>query len=210
MKPRFHEEDEMDFNPDDFDTTPISKFDFEDEFEPINKIEPDYGSGDEAELKSLQARLRDLPKGHPAKKELAIRILDLHKKLSAEDPGYSSRREASTMQAKKARLKKQQWMDSIIDDQSSDSSYDGFESKKVLKCSDIILLEKKREEVMKAADKKFPNLKKAEMKKMLKDQEKGAKDFKTKSKKYFGWANDPEAAASAFIRKATGKEPKDL
>jgi hypothetical protein len=207
MKPRFHEEDDTDFNPDDFDTTPISKFDFEDEFEPVNTIEPEYGSDSEAELKSLQARLRDLPKGHPAKKELAIRILDLHKKLSAEDTGYSSRREASAMQAKKAHLKKQQWMDSIIDDEPS---YDGFESKRVLKCSDFILLEKKREEVIKAADKKFPNLKKAEMKKMLKDQEKGAKDFKTKSKKYFGWANDPEAAAAAFIRKATGKEPKDL
>jgi FKBP-type peptidyl-prolyl cis-trans isomerase len=79
-----------------------------------------------------------------------------------------------------------------------------------MRCSDFIILEKKREEVLKDADKKFPNLKKAEMKKMLKDQEKGAKDFKQKSKKYFGWAKDPEAAAAAFIRKATGKEPKDL
>jgi hypothetical protein len=113
-------------NPDDFDTTPISKFDFEDEFEPANEIEPEYGSDSEAELKSLQARLRDLPKGHPAKKELAIRILDLHKKLSAEDTGYSSRREASAMKAKKSHLKKQQWMDSIIDDEPS---YDCFESK---------------------------------------------------------------------------------
>ena len=207
MKPRFHEEDELDFNPDDFDATPASKFDFEDEFEPAHEEEPEYGSDSEAELKALQAKLRDLPKGHPMKKELAIRILDLHKKLSAEDTGYNTRREQAAMKTKKAQLKKQQWMDSVIDDESS---YDGFESKRVMKCSDFIILEKKREEVLKDANKKFPNLKKAEMKKMLKDQEKGAKDFKQKSKKYFGWAKDPEAAAAAFIRKATGKEPKDL
>jgi hypothetical protein len=207
MKPRFHEEDELDFNPDDFDATPASKFDFEDEFEPAHEEEPEYGSDSEAELKALQAKLRDLPKGHPMKKELAIRILDLHKKLSAEDTGYNTRREQAAVKTKKAQLKKQQWMDSVIDDESS---YDGFESKRVMKCSDFIILEKKREEVLKDANKKFPNLKKAEMKKMLKDQEKGAKDFKQKSKKYFGWAKDPEAAAAAFIRKATGKEPKDL
>ena len=207
MKPRFHEEDDLDFNPDDFDATPASKFDFEDEFEPAHEEEPEYGSDSEAELKALQAKLRDLPKGHPMKKELAIRILDLHKKLSAEDTGYNTRREQAAVKTKKAQLKKQQWMDSVIDDESS---YDGFESKRVMKCSDFIILEKKREEVLKDANKKFPNLKKAEMKKMLKDQEKGAKDFKQKSKKYFGWAKDPEAAAAAFIRKATGKEPKDL
>ena len=131
----------------------------------------------------------------------------LHKKLAAEDTGYLKRREAAETKAKKSHLKKQQWMDSVLDDEPS---YDGFESKRVMRCSDFIILEKKREEVLKDADKKFPNLKKAEMKKMLKDQEKGAKDFKQKSKKYFGWAKDPEAAAAAFIRKATGKEPKDL
>jgi len=207
MKPRFHDEDEMEFNPDDFDATPASKFDFEDEFEPVEKDEPAYGSGDEAELKELQAKLRELPKGHPMKKQLAVRILDLHKKLAAEDTGYLKRREAAEVKAKKSHLKKQQWMDSVLD---NEPSYDGFESKRVMRCSDFIILEKKREEVLKDADKKFPNLKKAEMKKMLKDQEKGAKDFKQKSKKYFGWAKDPEAAAAAFIRKATGKEPKDL
>ena len=207
MKPRFHEEDEMEFNPDDFDATPASKFDFEDDFEPVEKDEPVHGSGDEAELKELQAKLRELPKGHPMKKELAIRILDLHKKLSAEDTDYLKRKEHAEMKAKKAHLKKQAWMDSVLDDEPS---YDGFESKRVMRCSDFIILEKKRAEVLKDADKKFPNLKKAEMKKMLKDQEKGSKDFKQKSKKYFGWAKDPEAAAAAFIRKATGKEPKDL
>jgi hypothetical protein len=207
MKPRFHDEDEMEFNPDDFDATPASKFDFEDEFEPAKEEEPAYGSDSEAELKALQAKLRDLPKGHPMKKELAIRILDLHKKLSAEDTGYNTRRAQAEVKAQKAHQKKQQWMDSVLDDEPS---YDGFESKRVMRCSDFIILEKKREEVLKDADKKFPNLKKAEMKKMLKDQEKGSKDFKQKSKKYFGWAKDPEAAAAAFIRKATGKEPKDL
>ena len=207
MKPRFHEEDDMDFNPDDFDATPASKFDFEDEFEPAHEEEPEYGSDSEAELKALQAKLRDLPKGHPMKKELAIRILDLHKKLSAEDTGYNTRRAQAEVKAKKAHQKKQQWMDSVLDDEPS---YDGFESARVMKCSDFIILEKKREEVLKDADKKFPNLKKAEMKKMLKYQEKGAKDFKQKSKKYFGWAKDPEEAAADFIRKATGKEPKDL
>lgn len=173
MKPRFHEEDEMEFNPDDFDATPMSNFDFEDEFAPAEKPEPVHGSHSEAELKDLQARLRNLPKGHPAKKELAIRILDLHKKLSADDTGYSSRREIATQQAQKAQLKKQRWMDSIVDDEPS---YDGFESRKVLKCSDFILLESR------------------------------ANDFKTKSKKYFGWANDPEAAVSAFIKKASGSQ----
>jgi hypothetical protein len=177
MKPRFHEEDDLDFNPDDFDTTPISKFDFEDEFEPAETPEPAYGSDSEAELKDLQARLRNLPKGHPAKKELAIRILDLHKKLSAEDTGYSSRRDAAAQRAQRAHLKKQRWMDSIVDDEPS---YDGFESRQVLKCSDFILLESR------------------------------ANDFKTKSKKYFGWAPDPEAAVAAFIKKAASKEPKNL
>ena len=207
MKPRFHEEDDLEFNPDDFDTTPAANFDFADEFEPIEKEEPEYGSGDEAELKSLQAKLRELPKGHHMKKDLAIRILDLHKKLSAEDTGYNNRREQAEVKAQKAHQKKQQWIDSVVDDEPS---YDGFESRRVMKCSDFIILEKKREEVLKDADKKFPNLKKAEMKKMLKGQEAGSKDFKQKSKKYFGWAKDPEAAAAAFIRKATGKEPKDL
>jgi len=207
MKPRFHEEDDLEFNPDDFDTTPAANFDFADEFEPIEKEEPEYGSGDEAELKSLQAKLRELPKGHPMKKDLAIRILDLHKKLSAEDTGYNSRREQAEVKAQRAHQKKQQWIDSVVDDEPP---YDGFESRRVMKCSDFIILEKKRAEVLKDADKKFPNLKKAEMKKMLKDQEAGSKDFKQKSKKYFGWAKDPEAAAAAFIRKATGKEPKDL
>jgi len=206
MKPRFHDEDEMEFNPDDFDTTPASKFDFEDEFEPVEKDEPIYGSGDEAELKELQAKLRELPKGHPMKKELAVRILDLHKKLAAEDTGYLKRKEQAEMKAKKSHLKTQQWMDSVLDE----PSYDGFESKRVMRCSDFIILEKKRAEVLKDANKKYPNLSKSTMKEMLKDQEKGAKDFDKKAKKYFGWAKDPAAAAAAFIRKATGKEPKEL
>lgn len=206
MKPRFHDEDEMEFNPDDFDTTPASKFDFDDEFEPVEKDEPIYGSGDEAELKELQAKLRELPKGHPMKKELAVRILDLHKKLAAEDTGYLKRKEQAEMKAKKSHLKTQQWMDSVLDE----PSYDGFESKRVMRCSDFIILEKKRAEVLKDANKKYPNLSKSTMKEMLKDQEKGAKDFDKKAKKYFGWAKDPAAAAAAFIRKATGKEPKEL
>lgn len=206
MKPRFHDEDEMEFNPDDFDTTPASKFDFDDEFEPVEKDEPVYGSGDEAELKELQAKLRELPKGHPMKKELAVRILDLHKKLAAEDTGYLKRKEQAEMKAKKSHLKTQQWMDSVLDE----PSYDGFESKRVMRCSDFIILEKKRAEVLKDANKKYPNLSKSTMKEMLKDQEKGAKDFDKKAKKYFGWAKDPAAAAAAFIRKATGKEPKEL
>ena len=207
MKPRFREEDEMEFNPDDFDATPASKFDFEDEFEPVEKEEPMSGSGDEAELKMLQAKLRDLPKGHPMKKDLAIRILDLHKKLSSEDSGYTERRARAVEKAKKAELKKQQWMDSVLSDDDNEAP---FESKRVLRCSDFIILEKKRAEVLKDAGKKYPNLSKGKMKEMLKDQEKGAKDFDKKAKKYFGWAKDPAAAAAAFIRKATGKEPKDL
>ena len=41
MKPRFHEEDDLEFNPDDFDTTPAANFDFADEFEPIEKEPPE-------------------------------------------------------------------------------------------------------------------------------------------------------------------------
>jgi len=205
MKPRFHDEDEMEFNPDEFDATPASKFDFGGDFEPIEKEEESNYGSDEAELKALQAKLRDLPKGHPMKKELAVRILDLHKKLSSEDTGYSQRREkaASKIAAKKRR--EQEWKEDILAD-----TEDPFESRRVLRCSDFIILEKKRAEVLKDADAKYPNLSKPKMKEMLKDQEKGAKDFKTKAKKYFNWAKDPEAAAAAFIRKATGKEPKDL
>lgn len=207
MKPRFREEDEMEFNPDDFDTTPASKFDFEDEFEPAEKEELMSGSGDEAELKMLQAKLRELPKGHPMKKDLAVRILDLHKKLSSEDTGYADRRARAAEKTRKAALKKQQWMDSVLSDDEDGAP---FESRRVLRCSDFIILEKKRTEVLKDAGKKYPNLSKAKMKEMLKDQEKGAKDFDKKAKKYFSWAKDPAAAAAAFIRKATGKEPKDL
>jgi len=205
MKPRFRKEDDLEFNPDDFDSIPASKFDFEDEFEPKEKEEILPGSGDEAELRELQAKLRELPKGHPMKKDLASRILDLHKKL-ADDTGYIKRREMSMAKSKKAALKKQQWMDSVLDE----PEYDGYESKRVLRCSDFIILEKKRAEVLKDADKKYPNLSKGKMKEILKDQEKGAKDFDKKAKKYFSWAKDPSAAAAAFIRKATGKEPKDL
>jgi hypothetical protein len=68
--------------------------------------------------------------------------------------------------------------------------------------------EKTRKEVLKAAQKKFPNISKAGAKAGL-GKMKG-KDFKEKAKKNFGWAEDPEAAAAAYIRKATGKEPRDV
>lgn len=203
MKPRFHEEDELEFNPDDFDSTPASKFDFEDEFEPAEKEDMIERSGDEKELKALQAAMRELPKGDPMKKELAIRILDLHKKLSSEDTGYLQRKEKESAKLAAKKRREQEWKEDILSDEP-------FESKRVLRCSDFIVLEKKRAEVLKDAGKKYPNLSKKKMKEMLKDQENGAKDFKAKANKYFSWAKDPEAAAAAFIRKATGKEPKDL
>lgn len=65
---------------------------------------------------------------------------------------------------------------------------------------------KSRKEVMTDAKEKYPNLKPASMKKGL-NKMKG-KDFKDKAEKNFSWAENPEAAA-AYIRKATGKEPKD-
>lgn len=68
--------------------------------------------------------------------------------------------------------------------------------------------EKTRKEVLKDADEKYPNLKPASMKKGL-EKMKG-KDFKEKAKKNFGWADKPEAAAAAYMRKATGKEPRDI
>ena len=76
--------------------------------------------------------------------------------------------------------------------------------------ADFTLESKKpnRKEVLKAAEKKYPNRSPKEMKKSL-GKMKGS-DFKEKAKKYFGWADDPEAAAASFIRKATKKEPKDV
>jgi hypothetical protein len=64
-----------------------------------------------------------------------------------------------------------------------------------------------RKDVLKSADKKYPNRSAKEMKKSLGKMK--ASSFKDKAEKYFGWADDPEAAAASFIRKATKKEPKD-
>lgn len=75
--------------------------------------------------------------------------------------------------------------------------------------ADMELYEKKsRKEVLKDADEKYPNLKKSSMKKGLEHMK--GKDFKEKAKKNFGWADKPEAAAAAYMRKATGKEPRDI
>lgn len=65
-----------------------------------------------------------------------------------------------------------------------------------------------RKAVLKAAEEKYPKRSAKEMKKTLGKMK--ATDFKQKAEKYFGWADDPEAAAAAFIRKATKKEPKDV
>jgi hypothetical protein len=67
---------------------------------------------------------------------------------------------------------------------------------------------KSRKEVMADAKEKYPNLKPSSMKKGL-EKMKG-KDFKEKAKKNFSWADKPEAAAAAYMRKATGKEPRDI
>lgn len=67
---------------------------------------------------------------------------------------------------------------------------------------------KSRKEVMADAKEKYPNLKPGSMKKGLSHMK--GKDFKEKAKKNFGWADKPEAAAAAYIRKATGKEPRDV
>ena len=68
--------------------------------------------------------------------------------------------------------------------------------------------DKSRAEVLKTASKKFPNISakgaQAGLGKMK------GKDFKEKVKKNFQWADKPEAAAAAYIRKATKKEPKDV
>jgi hypothetical protein len=65
-----------------------------------------------------------------------------------------------------------------------------------------------RKTVLKAAEEKYPNRSAESMKKSLKKMP--GKDFKEKAKKNFGWADEPEAAAAAFIRKATKKEPRDI
>jgi len=67
---------------------------------------------------------------------------------------------------------------------------------------------KSRKEVLADADEKYPNLKPESMKKGLSHMK--GKDFKEKAKKNFGWADKPEAAAAAYMRKATGKEPRDI
>lgn len=67
---------------------------------------------------------------------------------------------------------------------------------------------KSRKEVMVDAKEKYPNLKPASMKKGLSHMK--GKTFKEKVKKNFGWADEPEAAAAAYMRKATGKEPRDI
>jgi hypothetical protein len=75
---------------------------------------------------------------------------------------------------------------------------------------DIVSFESKksgRKAVLKAASEKYPNLSPSKMKKTLGKMKDS--DFKEKAKKYFSWADDPEAAAAAFIRKATGKEPRN-
>lgn len=68
--------------------------------------------------------------------------------------------------------------------------------------------EKTRKEVLKDAEKKFPNISakgaKAGLAKMK------GKDFKEKAKKNFGWAKNPAAAEAAYICKATKKEPRDV
>lgn len=68
--------------------------------------------------------------------------------------------------------------------------------------------EKTRKEVLKDAEEKYPNLKAGSMKKGLAKMK--GDTFKEKAKKNFGWADEPEAAAAAYMRKATKKEPRDL
>jgi hypothetical protein len=204
--PKRKHEDDDDYSTDLDDLAgPDMPEDTSDFYEPTYDMpEEPAAMGTEARLRELQAELRELPKGDPRKKEIAAQILDMHKQLSQEDDDYTKRHLDRMGKMKGAEVKRQDWIDKMMDEPGEQ-----FESAMVLKCSEFILLEKKRAEVMKDADKKYPNLSKSEMKKMLKDQEAGAKDFKTKAKKYFGWAKDPEAAAAAFIRKASGKEPKD-
>lgn len=67
---------------------------------------------------------------------------------------------------------------------------------------------KSRKEVLADAKEKYPNLKPGSMKKGLSKMK--GKDFKEKAKKNFGWADNPEAAAAAYMRKATSKEPRDI
>ena len=91
-------------------------------------------------------------------------------------------------------------MDTIEDSSLDDADVYGdpsFESKKP-----------SRKAVLKAADEKYPNLTAGKMKGSLKKMK--GDDFKQKAEKYFGWADEPEAAAAAFIRKATKKEPRDI
>ena len=65
-----------------------------------------------------------------------------------------------------------------------------------------------RKEVLKSASSKYPQLEPEKMKKTLSKMK--GNDFKAKAEKYFGWADEPEAAAASFIRKATKKEPRDI
>lgn len=68
--------------------------------------------------------------------------------------------------------------------------------------------EKSRSQVLKDASAKYPNISQKGAKAGLTKMK--GKDFKDKVKKNFKWADRPEAAAAAYIRKATKKEPKDV
>jgi hypothetical protein len=108
----------------------------------------------------------------------------------------------------------------ITRDQAINTLKSKFSQSELIRASDIIsdtfsrknniyeAKQKSRKEVLKDADEKYPNLKKGSMKKGLSKMK--GKDFKEKAKKNFGWADKPEAAAAAYMRKATGKEPRDL
>jgi hypothetical protein len=87
--------------------------------------------------------------------------------------------------------------DESLDGDSEDLIDPTFEAKKP-----------NRKAVLKAAEEKYPNRSAESMQKSLKKMP--GKDFKEKAKKNFDWADDPNAAAAAFIRKATKKEPRDV
>lgn len=97
------------------------------------------------------------------------------------------------------------------EDGESDTVYvsnDDWDKLNDIHRSEELYEKKSRKEVLKDAKEKYPNLKPGSMKKGL-EKMKG-KDFSDKAKKNFGWADNPAAAAAAYIRKATGKEPKDV
>lgn len=99
--------------------------------------------------------------------------------------------------------------DELPEPELEEDSY--LEDLNAININDDTVFEKKqksRSQILKDASAKYPNISQKGAKSGLAKMK--GEDFKDKAKKNFKWADRPEAAAAAYIRKATKKEPKDV